>query len=66
MCGINGLLAINKVDNLSEQLTAMNNFIIHRGPDADGEFVAIEDNYSIAMGMRRLSIIDLNTGNQPI
>ncbi len=66
MCGINGLLAINKVDNLSEQLTAMNNLIIHRGPDADGEFIAIEDNYSIAMGMRRLSIIDLNTGNQPI
>lgn len=66
MCGINGLLAINKVDNLSEQLTAMNNLIIHRGPDADGEFLALEDNFGIAMGMRRLSIIDLNTGNQPI
>lgn len=66
MCGINGLLAINKVDNLSEQLTAMNNLIIHRGPDADGEFIAIEDQFSITMGMRRLSIIDLNTGNQPI
>lgn len=66
MCGINGLLALNKVENLSEQLTAMNNLIIHRGPDANGEFVAIEDQYSIAMGMRRLSIIDLNTGNQPI
>jgi asparagine synthase (glutamine-hydrolysing) len=66
MCGINGLLAINKVENLSKQLTAMNNLIIHRGPDEDGEFVAIEDNYSIVMGMRRLSIIDLHTGNQPI
>jgi asparagine synthase (glutamine-hydrolysing) len=66
MCGINGLLTINKVDNLSEQLTAMNNLIIHRGPDADGEFIAIEDHYSITMGMRRLSIIDLSTGNQPI
>lgn len=66
MCGINGLLALKKVYNLSEQLTAMNNFIIHRGPDADGEFVAKESNYSIAMGMRRLSIIDLHTGNQPI
>ncbi|BDB56769.1 asparagine synthase (glutamine-hydrolyzing) [Flavobacterium ammonificans] len=66
MCGINGFLALNKVENLSEQLTAMNNFIIHRGPDANGEFVAIEYQYSIAMGMRRLSIIDLNTGNQPI
>lgn len=66
MCGINGLLAINKEDNLSAQLTAMNNLIIHRGPDADGEFISIEDHYSITMGMRRLSIIDLSTGNQPI
>jgi asparagine synthase (glutamine-hydrolysing) len=66
MCGINGLLKLNKVDNLSEQLIVMNNSIIHRGPDEDGEFVAIEDHYSIAMGMRRLSIIDLSTGNQPI
>jgi asparagine synthase (glutamine-hydrolysing) len=66
MCGINGLLALNKRDNLSEQLTAMNNLIIHRGPDAAGEFVEDRGNYSIAMGMRRLSIIDLSTGNQPI
>jgi asparagine synthase (glutamine-hydrolysing) len=44
----------------------MNNFIIHRGPDADGEFVTTDDDFSISMGMRRLSIIDLNTGNQPI
>jgi asparagine synthase (glutamine-hydrolysing) len=66
MCGINGLLALNKIDNLSEQLTAMNNLIIHRGPDAAGEFVEDSGNYSIAMGMRRLSIIDLSTGNQPI
>lgn len=66
MCGINGLLALNKIDNLSEQLTAMNNLIIHRGPDAAGEFVEDSGNYSIAMGMRRLSIIDLHTGNQPI
>ncbi len=66
MCGINGLLALNKIDNLSEQLTAMNNLIIHRGPDAAGEFVEDRGNYSIAMGMRRLSIIDLHTGNQPI
>lgn len=66
MCGINGLLALNKIDNLSEQLTAMNNLIMHRGPDAAGEFIEDRGNYSIAMGMRRLSIIDLHTGNQPI
>ncbi|WP_396137205.1 asparagine synthase (glutamine-hydrolyzing) [Flavobacterium sp.] len=66
MCGINGFLAINKGKNIAEQLEKMNNLIIHRGPDADGEFVAMEDHFGIAMGMRRLSIIDLSTGNQPI
>lgn len=66
MCGINGFIALNNSTNLSEQLNAMNNLIIHRGPDADGEFLANEEHFSIAMGMRRLSIIDLNTGNQPI
>jgi asparagine synthase (glutamine-hydrolysing) len=66
MCGINGFLAINKCKTIAEQLDKMNNLIIHRGPDAEGEFVALEDSFSIAMGMRRLSIIDLNTGNQPI
>ena len=66
MCGINGFLTINKGENIVEQLEKMNNLIIHRGPDVDGEFVAMEEHFSIAMGMRRLSIIDLNTGNQPI
>jgi asparagine synthase (glutamine-hydrolysing) len=40
----------------------MNDRIIHRGPDDDGRFCTD----SIAMGMRRLSIIDLSTGNQPM
>lgn len=66
MCGINGFLAINKCKTIAEQLDKMNSLIIHRGPDVEGEFVALEDSFSIAMGMRRLSIIDLNTGNQPI
>jgi asparagine synthase (glutamine-hydrolysing) len=44
----------------------MNNKIIHRGPDDDGEFSEkIGSNY-IEMGMRRLSIIDLSSGKQPI
>lgn len=66
MCGINGFIALSKDNNCIKQLKIMNNCIIHRGPDAEGEFVALEDGFSIAMGMRRLSIIDLNTGNQPI
>jgi asparagine synthase (glutamine-hydrolysing) len=66
MCGINGFITKNKKIDLSEQLKTMNNLIIHRGPDSCGEFTTIEDCFSIAMGMRRLSIIDLDTGNQPI
>ena len=66
MCGINGFITTGNNTNILEQLNAMNNLIIHRGPDAKGEYVFNESHYSIAMGMRRLSIIDLNTGNQPI
>jgi asparagine synthase (glutamine-hydrolysing) len=66
MCGINGFIALSKDNNCAEQLKIMNNCIIHRGPDAEGEFLANEERFSIAMGMRRLSIIDLSTGNQPI
>ena len=44
----------------------MNNLIFHRGPDSYGEFIFNENNFSIAMAMRRLSIIDLHSGNQPM
>jgi len=68
MCGINGFIASKEVSN--EQLltitTQMNNLIMHRGPDDDGVFVKTYNGSSIAMGMRRLSIIDLNSGKQPI
>ncbi|MBL8239873.1 MAG: hypothetical protein JNM66_20785, partial [Bryobacterales bacterium] len=40
----------------------MNRLILHRGPDQDGFFVE----GGCAIGMRRLSIIDLGTGKQPI
>ena len=66
MCGINGFLAKNNEKNIVQQLDKMNNLIIHRGPDAVGEFIVNEEQYSVAMGMRRLSIIDLHTGDQPI
>lgn len=61
MCGIAGIfdhLNHPKIDELRPMVTILG----HRGPDAEGTFV----NGPIAMGMRRLSIIDLTTGNQPI
>ncbi|OBX21687.1 asparagine synthase (glutamine-hydrolysing) [Gelidibacter algens] len=68
MCGINGIIAKtnrNK-DDITAILNAMNNLIIHRGPDDDGVFAEESDQFTVGMGMRRLSIIDLTSGKQPI
>ncbi|MDC0561210.1 asparagine synthase (glutamine-hydrolyzing) [Bacteroidia bacterium] len=64
MCGINGFLSSI---NLGEDfIFNMNNKIHHRGPDDEGTyFQKIEDKF-IGLGMRRLSIIDLESGKQPI
>lgn len=66
MCGINGVYSTKTDEQLLNVVSQMNNEIIHRGPDDDGFFEEVNSKYSISMGMRRLSIIDLNTGNQPI
>ncbi|HVI10162.1 MAG TPA: asparagine synthase (glutamine-hydrolyzing), partial [Candidatus Binatia bacterium] len=63
MCGICGIFypdARQRVDR--DPLAAMNRQIHHRGPDDDGFFV--EGNVGLAM--RRLSIIDVKTGHQPL
>lgn len=68
MCGINGLIDKTKMseDKMSSILNAMNDLIIHRGPDEDGVFAEQNDNCNVGMAMRRLSIIDLSSGKQPI
>tara|TARA_R110002049_G_scaffold2235_1_gene16333 strand:+ start:11600 stop:13498 length:1899 start_codon:yes stop_codon:yes gene_type:complete len=68
MCGINGFITIKKSneEQLRSDINRMNDLIIHRGPDDDGIFTHINANGAIAMGMRRLSIIDLSSGKQPI
>lgn len=68
MCGINGIL-FNKHQTKAEiarVLGGMNAKIIHRGPDEDGFFTHENEGFSLGMAMRRLSIIDLSTGKQPI
>ncbi|MCR5542218.1 MAG: asparagine synthase (glutamine-hydrolyzing) [Ruminococcus sp.] len=61
MCGIVGFT--NSIDNASDVLGKMMDRIKHRGPDSDGKYV--DD--GVAMGFRRLSIIDLSdVGSQPI
>ena len=68
MCGINGIISYskNQEKDLMPSLEKMNQLINHRGPDDDGFYSDSSDTYDIAMAMRRLSIIDLNTGKQPI
>jgi asparagine synthase (glutamine-hydrolysing) len=63
MCGIAGKLNFAAARPVHpEQLRAMTAAIAHRGPDADGFYVGP----GIGLGHRRLSIIDLATGDQPV
>jgi asparagine synthase (glutamine-hydrolysing) len=63
MCGICGIVASGSLGPDSRDLVrSMCASIIHRGPDDDGYY--FDDR--AALGMRRLSIIDLRTGHQPI
>jgi asparagine synthase (glutamine-hydrolysing) len=63
MCGISGILHLNQEQACDRQLLErMNACIYHRGPDSDGFYV----NGPVGLAMRRLAIIDLNTGDQPI
>ncbi|PXY44061.1 asparagine synthase (glutamine-hydrolyzing) [Flavobacterium hydrophilum] len=66
MCGINGFISHHPNIEMQKVLCDMNNAIIHRGPDQDGFFEDNSSNCKIGMAMRRLSIIDLNLGKQPI
>lgn len=62
MCGVNGILNFRKDLRLSDILKRMNNQVISRGPNGEGYFIK----GNIGFSHRRLSIIDLETGNQPI
>src|SRR3954465_939801 len=63
MCGIAGKFNFNPQQPVGrERLAAMTGVIAHRGPDADGYYVGD----GIGLGHRRLSIIDLSTGDQPL
>jgi len=69
MCGINGFISYGKTLSEKESVSRinhMNDLIVHRGPDDDGIFHENNGATTIAMGMRRLSIIDLHSGKQPI
>ena len=63
MCGIVGLYYFDPSRTVqAEELKAMADRIVHRGPDDEGFFLR----RNVGLGMRRLSIIDLSGGHQPI
>lgn len=65
MCGICGIVGRSRVDG--DVLRRMTGVIRHRGPDDEGFLVReYADGVSVGLGFRRLSVIDLQTGNQPI
>jgi len=64
MCSISGVFQKNsnniEVHNLSKK---MNNLLVHRGPDKASSY--FDKSIPFAMGMNRLSIIDITAGDQP-
>ena len=63
MCGIVGILnPAGPPPEIRQRLTAMTDAVAHRGPDDAGQYLGP----GIALGFRRLAIVDLVTGNQPM
>ena len=63
MCGIAGIISASELPPGDRQrVVAMRDSMVHRGPDAEGIFV----DGQAALGHRRLSIVDLATGKQPL
>ena len=64
MCGINGIFSRTEINDLDIRIESMNKSIFHRGPDHGGKKLI---NKKIALGHRRLSILDLDVrSNQPM
>ncbi len=68
MCGIAGIVGRNENGDIDSVLDAMLEQIVHRGPDDAGVFHETFANgqASVALGHRRLAIIDLESGHQPL
>ncbi len=68
MCGITGWADLSGEAAPLQVLERMNDAVAHRGPDAKGVFLkeTRDGHYSVGLGHRRLSIIDLSTGAQPM
>jgi asparagine synthase (glutamine-hydrolysing) len=66
VCGICGAAFANRTSNVEARVRAMSQALRHRGPDEEGFLANDERAPGLALGMRRLSIIDLSGGHQPV
>lgn len=66
MCSIAGIMNVhnNRIEGLRNKLEVMNSLQAHRGPDGEG--IWIHDLEHVGLAHRRLSIIDLDNGKQPM
>ena len=62
VCGIAGIFGEMDRDERSRRVRAMTGTLVHRGPDDEGFY----DDEAVSLGFRRLAVIDLETGQQPI
>src|SRR5689334_5673788 len=62
MCGIAGLFSLRGKPAMESEVQSMCDAMVHRGPNDEGYYSAPD----IALGMRRLSIIDIEGGHQPV
>ena len=66
MCGINGIVDYTLTSS-KDELIEMTRTLEHRGPDGEGNEWLAHNNYSVGLGHRRLSILDLSSaGHQPM
>jgi len=62
MCGLAGILHFGSLPDAPRRVKAMANSLVHRGPDDEGHW----SDDDCALGFRRLSIVDLEGGHQPM
>src|SRR5579862_4919348 len=62
MCGIAGIVSLDRQPVFERELRSMCSAMVHRGPDDDGVYLGT----GAGLAMRRLSIIDLANGHQPV
>jgi asparagine synthase (glutamine-hydrolysing) len=66
MCGICGIAGLESTEESGRVVRRMTAALFHRGPDEEGILVSPSAAPSVSLGMRRLSIIDLPGGHQPV